>query len=106
MTIVPSMFSVNMPSDGEFPPEVVLPSQYYGKRYAYCCAERALVQAVLESALHDLVVYTGNPHPVARHYVREVRLWMSGDYETEGFEFSWVCQCLGLDADAVRKAVL
>lgn len=69
-------------------------------------AELRLCQAVLEQAMHDLGrVQRLTPRRRATESAKLVRWFRSSDV-TWPFSFESICATIGLDADAVRTAIL
>jgi len=91
--------------EGALLPDVCIPTQGQGQPWT---GERRLLQAVLQSALHDLAVY--GPHVqdslAAAYYVRQAERWLGGQWHTKGFDSDWLLEALGLSPSAVRRAVL
>lgn len=91
---------VAMSTYGElFAPAVLLPIQFFGRLHApRIPGEKALLIAVLETALSDLDAY-----PPTHRLHRDAATWLAG---SDGpFSFRYVCEQLGLDADTIREAV-
>lgn len=84
-------------------PEVVLPQQQ-GARYALPCGgERRLMLAVLEDAIN---VYGWKANDWKGRTMREeVRRWFAATDYTWPFSFVNICDVLGLEAEAVRRAL-
>ena len=84
--------------DELFAPAVLLPAQFFARFHApRPPGEKALLVAVLETALHDLVAY-----PAWHRFHRSAAIWLAGGDAV--FSFAYVCEQLELDADAVRCA--
>ena len=87
-------------------PACVLPSQFYAA--AADTPARALMRAVLERAWNDLgdpqlLSYQG-PRGAAK-LQRETAAWFASDEPTWLYSFVNICQTLGLDASALRRAL-
>lgn len=69
--------------------------------------ERALVYAVIEQAIYDLRDGEGAPAQAwqKRLAASDARAWFQSD-STLPFAFLWCCDVFGLDAEAIRAALL
>lgn len=85
-------------------PQFALPSQLTHLRERPATGERRLLCAILQSALHDIERYRDCYGERAATIVDNARTWIASD---DGWPtFSACCDAAGLDADAVRAAVL
>jgi len=85
--------------------EKMLPSQFFPA--VADSPERALMRAVLQRALDDLSgVFAGAMGLRARGRLqRETEEWFLSEDTTWPYSFVNICQTLGLDAGAIRKAL-
>ena len=89
-------------------PEVVLPEQFFGPalRHSLQSGEQALMLAVLEDAIRCFQGHLRGPRSNPRALSRETETWIvSTDYDWP-FSFNNVCEALGIDPDALRRALL
>ena len=90
-----------------FTEEAMVPCQFYPQPYD--SPERTLMRAVLEQALDDLTDPRLLQYPSARGRARlrcQAATWFASDDTTWPFSFANICQTLGLDAGAIRRALL
>lgn len=87
----------------------LLPAQFRRQEAVHARAEHDLWRAVFAQALEDL---RGGPHlnreksRKRAQMMAEARAWMTDRRWTGVGSFPWVCEVLGLDAAAVRAALV
>ncbi len=88
-----------------FQPDVLLPSQltiFSGK----APAERRLLSAILEDAVHCFRKYAFAHDPHGKRLFDEANEWIMGDGDGAHFSFEFVCDVLGLDAGYLRAGLM
>ncbi|HEY2387140.1 MAG TPA: hypothetical protein VGK30_09275 [Candidatus Binatia bacterium] len=92
---------------GTLAPDAMLPQQFFAALHGRgdLSAERRLVVAVLEDALHCYLKYADAENPKQRQLFLEAEEWITGDNPTWFFSFSNVCDTLGLDPDYMREGL-
>jgi hypothetical protein len=92
---------------GTLAPDAMLPSQFFAALHGRgdLSAERRLVVAVLEDALHCYLKYADVENPKQRQLFLEAEEWIMGDHPSWFFSFPNVCDTLGLDPDYVREGL-
>jgi hypothetical protein len=92
---------------GTLAPDAMLPQQFFAALHGRgdLSAERRLVVAVLEDALHCYLKYADSENPKQRQLFLEAEEWILGDHPTWFFSFPNVCDTLGLDPDYVREGL-
>lgn len=91
-----------------FAPDIVLPEQFFegARRDSYISGEKALMLAVLEDGIRCFQEHLRNPRSNPRLLSREAEEWIRAiDYDWP-FSFNNVCETLGIDASALRAALL
>jgi len=85
--------------------EHLLPSQYFAA--AADSPEKALLRAVLERAVEDLGgVFASTRGPRARGRLRaEAEAWFLSEDDHYLYAFASICQHLGINASAIRRAL-
>ena len=88
----------------ELEPEVVLPSQFYGKGGldASLQPEKRLMLAVVEDAFATFQECLPGLTYRQRRLFKEVEEWFASTDETWPFSFQNICAALNLDADYLR----
>ena len=88
-----------------FEPDILLPSQYVSvvQRRGSLTAEKRLMLAVLESALHDFQRYRLARGVRGKRLFREAQEWLISREEIGAFSFIVICQALGIDPDYLRN---
>jgi len=91
----------------ELEPEVVLPSQFYGKGGldASLQPEKRLMLAVLEDAVGTFQKYTWARDRSGQRLLAEVEEWISSDDVEWPYSFVNICHSLGLDVDFMRDGL-
>jgi len=92
---------------GTLAPDAMLPAQFFAALHGRgdLSAERRLVVAVLEDALHCYLKYADSENSKQRQLFLEAEEWIMGDHPTWFFSFPNVCDTLGLDPDYVREGL-
>ena len=92
---------------GTLAPDAMLPSQFFAalRSRGDLSAERRLVVAVLEDALHCFQKYVDAESPKQRQLFLEAEEWIMGDNPTWFFSFPNVCDTLSLDPDYMREGL-
>jgi hypothetical protein len=92
---------------GTLAPDAMLPSQFFSALYGRgdLSAERRLVVAVLEDALHCYQKYVDAENPKQRQLFLDAEEWIMGDNPTWFFSFPNVCDTLNLDSDYMREGL-
>ena len=91
-----------------FAPDIILPEQFFegARRDSYISGEKALMLAVLEDGIRCFQEHLRNPRSNPRLLSREAEDWIRAvDYDWP-FSFNNVCETLGIDASALRAALL
>jgi hypothetical protein len=91
-----------------FTPDIVLPEQFIqgARRDSFISGEKALMLAVLEDGIRCFQEHLRNPRSNPRMLSQEAEAWIKAvDYDWP-FSFQNVCETLGIDADALRGALL
>ena len=91
-----------------FTPDIVLPEQFIqgARRDSFISGEKALMLAVLEDGIRCFQEHLRNPRSNPRMLSQEAEAWIKAvDYDWP-FSFHNVCETLGIDADALRGALL
>ena len=91
-----------------FTPDIVLPEQLIQgfRRDSYVSGEKALMLAVLEDGIRCFQEHLRNPRSNPRVLSQEAEAWIRAvDYDWP-FSFNNVCETLGIDAEALRAALL
>ena len=91
-----------------FAPEIVLPDQLHQgyRRDSYLSGEKALMLAVLEDGIRCFQEHLTNPRSNPRLLSKQAEEWIRAiDYEWP-FSFNNVCETLGIDPSALRRALL
>jgi hypothetical protein len=97
----PSIHEILKESESEFPPAVLLPSQYYagGRQAKLACGEQRLMLAMLADAINCLL---GSGRK--RAGLRDDALgWLAGLPSAVSFEQA--CEAVGLDPDLMRTGI-
>ncbi len=92
---------------GTLAPDAMLPSQFFSALHGCgsLSAERRLVVAVLEDALHCFQKYVDAQNAKQHQLFLEAEEWIMGDNPTWFFSFSNVCEVLDLDPDYMREGL-
>jgi hypothetical protein len=92
---------------GALAPDAMLPSQFFAaiQRRGDLSAERRLVVAVLEDALHCFTKYVDAENVKQRQLFLDAEEWIMGDNPTWFFSFPNVCDTLDLDPDYMREGL-
>jgi len=92
---------------GALAPDAMLPSQFFAAiaRRGDLSAERRLVVAVLEDALHCFQKYIDTQNAKQHQLFLDAEEWIMGDNPTWFFSFPNVCDTLDLDPDYMRKGL-
>jgi len=95
------------PPSVELEPEVVLPSQFYGKGGidASLQPEKRLMLAVLEDAVGTFQKYTWARDRAGQKLLAEVEEWFTSDDHDWPYSFMNICNALGLEADFLRSGL-
>ena len=80
--------------------QVILPDQAIPRRAL--APERRLMLAVLQEAV---VTYLAGAHRSLPQHLRELEQWFASDDTTWPYSFGNLCDALGLDRSAVRRAL-
>ena len=91
-----------------FAPEIVLPDQLHQgyRRDSYLSGEKALMLAVLEDGIRCFQEHLRNARSNPRLLSQQAEEWIRAvDYEWP-FSFNNVCETLGIDPSALRRALL
>jgi len=91
-----------------FAPEIVLPDQIQQgyRRDSYLSGEKALMLAVLEDGIRCFQEHLRNARSNPRLLSQQAEEWIRAvDYEWP-FSFNNVCETLGIDPSALRRALL
>ncbi len=91
-----------------FAPDIVLPEQLVQgfRRDSFVSGEKALMLAVLEDGIRCFQEHLRNPRSNPRLLSQEAEAWIRAvDYDWP-FSFNNVCETLGIDAEALRAALL
>jgi hypothetical protein len=91
-----------------FAPDIVLPEQFFeGARRDSCISgEKALMLAVLEDGIRCFQEHLRNARSNPRLLSQQAEEWIRAvDYEWP-FSFNNVCETLGIDPSALRRALL
>jgi hypothetical protein len=90
-----------------FQPDTLLASQYFDRirRRAEHHAEKMLMIAVLEDAVHTYLKYARSPEPRHRELFTEAEEWVENPDASWLYSFQNICDVLGLDADYVRRGL-
>ena len=91
-----------MKQDAFFEANTLLPSQYFGTRRPRT-AELDLMAAILQDALECVERYRDTKNSHDRLVFREARQWIVSNEPDWPFSFEWICEVLGLEADALRE---
>jgi hypothetical protein len=89
-------------ADHGFQPEVLLPSQLPCGRTL--TPEQALVGAILDDAIQCVRKYRGARQSRGRRLFRDAERWFLVEQRDWPFSFQRICETLGLDCEAVRRA--
>ncbi|MCC6849682.1 MAG: hypothetical protein IT294_14355 [Deltaproteobacteria bacterium] len=84
---------------------IVLPEQWFTRRRALPEPERRLRLALLDDALRYHRDYAGATERRARVLYEDAAEWIASRDRSEPFAFENVCDALGLDASAIRRAL-
>ncbi len=92
---------------GTLAPDAMLPAQFFAVLHGRgdLSAERRLVVAVLEDALHCFLKHVDAANPKQRQLFLDAEEWIMGDNPTWFFSFPNVCDTLGLDPDYMREGL-
>ena len=92
---------------GTLAPDAMLPTQFFAALHGRgdLSAERRLVVAVLEDALHCYLKYADAENPKQRQLFLDAEEWIMGNHPTWFFSFPNVCDTLGLDPDYMREGL-
>jgi hypothetical protein len=96
---------VSAPGVGlELEPEVVLPSQFYGKGGldAALQPEKRLMLAVMEDAVGTFQKYVWARDRASQRLLAEVEDWFNSDDVDWPYSFVNICHSLGLEVDFLR----
>ena len=95
------------PSKFSEPPDLILPSQYFGviRGCGQLTPEQKLMLAVLESAVHDFQRYHWATRRRGKRIFREAQEWLTSREETGIFSCVAICQAVGIDPDYLRKGL-
>ena len=85
-------------------PDVIIPAQI--GRSSYRSPEQRLWAAILQTALDDLGGGRSGQSPRRPGQIHEAYSWVLEDDRSWIFSFRSLCEMLGLDADAVRGAIV
>src|SRR5437762_13739588 len=91
-----------------FAPDIILPEQFVeGVRSdSYVSGEKALMLAVLEDGIRCFQEHLRNPRSNPRLLSRQAAEWIrAADYDWP-FSFNNICETLGIDPSALRRALL
>ncbi len=91
-----------------FAPDIVLPEQFFegARRDSQASGEKALMLAVLEDGIRCFQEHLRNPRSNPRLLSQQAEAWIRAvDYEWP-FSFNNVCETLGIDPAALRRALL
>lgn len=88
-------------------PTSLLPEQFFSPptETTRGQAERALMRAVLEDAIHCFQKYTGATQPARQRRARETEEWFQTEDYQWPFSFVNICAVLDLDPAAIRAAL-
>jgi hypothetical protein len=100
----PHVGSAGLALDTVFATEVVLPSQLIS-RAAVDMPEKRLLLAALEDAVGIVQKYGAAVSPKIGALVAETWAWFDADCADHPFAFISICDVLGLEPDAVRRAI-
>lgn len=91
-----------------FAPEVILPEQVIRgfRRDSQVSGEKALMLAVLEDGIRCFQEHLTNPRSNPRLLSQQAEEWIRAEDWDWPFSFSNVCETLGIDAGALRHALL
>jgi len=83
-----------------FQPDIVLPEQFFqgARKDSYVSGEKALMLAVLEDGIRCFQEHLRNPRSNPRLLSQEAEEWIGA--------IDYVCETLGIDAAALRGALL
>ena len=85
----------------------VLPLQFhYGRGTAMTDPVRRLMVAMLVDAIRCFQNKLGKRQLVKRQELAEVQSWIFSDKDNGFFSFGAVCEALGIDPKAIRKALV
>ena len=89
------------------PPAAVLPEQFFGATSARIVSDgvAALMQAILDDALHCWCRQFSMKGRRAQRLAREAEDWVLSDEETWIFSFVNICGALGLDPTYIRRGL-
>jgi hypothetical protein len=91
-----------------FAPDIVLPEQFFEgvRRDSQASGEKALMLAVLEDGIRCFQEHLRNPRSNPRLLSQQAEAWIRAiDYEWP-FSFNNVCETLGIEPAALRRALL
>ena len=91
------------PNMDRLEPDALLSSQWFGDRKPPLDPERLLMLAVLEDAVRDATLVANDPR--ARALRQEALDWIASPARQWLFSFENICDCLGLDADYLRRGL-
>lgn len=89
------------PPDSFRPPEVILPSQFFGKRHFTC--EQRLMLAVLADAINILHDRRASLSMQKRQLLSEAVRWVMTHGSNVPFSFDNVCDALEINREALRR---
>ncbi|HLK11319.1 MAG TPA: hypothetical protein VKW76_08055 [Candidatus Binatia bacterium] len=89
-----------------FEPETMLPTQFFGRvvHRTRDSGERRLMAAILEDAVHTMMVYDRGYRRGPRE-LREARRWIESRDRRWIFSFERICEALDIDATCLRRAL-
>ena len=91
-----------------FTPDIILPEQFFegARRDSQASGEKALMLAVLEDGIRCFQEHLRNPRSNPRLLSQQAESWIRAvDYDWP-FSFVNVCETLGIDPAALRRALL